>query len=92
MAPSFWLTVQFGQRRIPIPLLLLFPFALVLDTLTLIVLSVYGVWKKAAHFLRIAAGFHLSRLTIALLLYGGRFRVGIRDGNETVRIFGGLTY
>ena len=93
MEPAFWLTVQIGQKRIiPIPLVLLFPFALVLDTLALIVLSVYGVWKNASLFLKIGSGFYLSRLTIALILYGGRFRIGIRNGKKTVRIFGGLNY
>ena len=92
MVPSLWLTIQIGSRRIPIPLVLLFPFALVLDTLILIALSVYGAWKKQPLFPKIGSGFYLSRLTIALILYGGRFRVSIRDENETVRIFGGLNY
>lgn len=92
MALSFWFTVQIGRRRIPIPLVLLLPFALLLDALALVFLCIYGVRKRPIRFLKIAAGFHLSRLTLALLLYGGRFRVGVRDKNKTVRVFGGLKY
>ena len=92
MAPAFWLTVQIGKRRIPIPLVLLFPFSLVLDTLALVILSVYGVLRKQPLFLRIGSGFYLCRLTVALILYGGRFKIGIHDKKDIVRIFGGLTY
>jgi len=92
MTPAFWLTVQIGKRRIPIPLVLLFPFSLALDTLALVALSVYGALKKQALFLRIGSGFYLSRLTVALILYGGRFKIGIHDKKDVVRIFGGLNY
>lgn len=89
MAPAFWFTVQVGHRRIPIPIGLFLPFALALDLVALVALSLYGVWKRAPVLLRIGVSFFLSRLTLALLLHGGQFKICVRDKGDPVRIHGG---
>jgi len=92
MSPVFWFTIQVGQRRVPIPIVLLLPLMLVIDILALIGLSIYGVWKRASLFLKLATGFYLFRFTLTFILYGGHFRIGVHDKNEMVRIFGGWNY
>lgn len=92
MAPAFWFTFQIKGRRIPIPLVLLLPLALLLDLLALAALCVGGIWKKNALFLRIGMGFYLSKLILGLILWGGRFRIGIRDQQQLIRIHGGWSY
>jgi hypothetical protein len=89
---AFWLTVQAGSRRIRIPLLFLLPLALAADLAALAVLSAWGVWKRSGLLLRLGRGFFLSRLTLALLLHGGRFCVGVRDQGQLVRVHGGWRY
>ena len=92
MAPAFWFTLQIKGRRIPIPLVLLFPVALLLDVLALVALCAIGIWKKNALLPRIGMGFYLSKLVLGLMLWGGRFRIGIRDQQQFVRIHGGWRY
>ena len=92
MVPAFWFTFQIKGRRIPLPLVLLLPLALLLDLLALAVLCGYGIWKKNALFPRIGMGFYLSRLILGLILWGGRFRIGIRDQQQPLRIHGGWRY
>jgi hypothetical protein len=86
--PAFWFTVQVGGRRIPVPLLLALPLALAADLLALVALIILGLIRKQRLFLRLATGFLLSRLTLALILYGRRFQISVRDRDQRVRIAG----
>lgn len=92
MSPAFWLTVQIGRRRLRFPLPLLLPVALALDVLALAALAVLGCLWRRALFLRLATAFLLSRLALALILHAGRFRIGVNDGNQRVRLYGGWRY
>ena len=92
MAPAFWFTLQVKGRRLPIPLVLVLPLALLLDLLGLAVLCAVGIWKKCALFPRLGLGFFLTRLTLALMLWGGRFRIGVNEGQPVVRLHGGWRY
>ena len=89
MGLAFWFTVQIGKRRVPIPLLIVLPLLLLLDILAFILLVSYGTWKKERLFVDIGAGFVLSRLAFGLILYGGGFRICVRDGEHRVRVGGG---
>lgn len=92
MRPVFWFTIQVGQKRIPIPVVLLLPFMLVLDILALVGVSVYTLWKRTTLYLKLGTGFFFFRFTLNFVLYGGHFRIGVHDKNEMVRIFGGWRY
>lgn len=92
MAAAFWFTFQIKDRRFPIPLVLVLPVALLLDLLALVALCVVGIWKRKALLPRIGMGFYLSKLTLGLILWGGRFRIGIRDQQQLLRIHGGWSY
>lgn len=92
MAPAFWFTLQIKGRRIPIPLVLLLPLALLLDLLALAALCVVGIWKRKILLPRIGMGFYLSKLILGLILWGGRFRIGVRDQQQLIRIHGGWNY
>jgi hypothetical protein len=63
-----------------------------LDLLSLVVLAVLGCRLRQALFLRLARAFLLSRLTVALILHAGRFRIGVSDGDQRVRLHGGWRY
>lgn len=89
MGLAFWFTVQVGNRRIPIPLLIVLPLLLLLDILMLLLLAPYGIWKKERLFLDLGAGFVLTRLTLGLILYGGGFRISVRDGEDQILLGGG---
>ena len=89
MSPAFWFTIQVGTLRVPVPLLLFLPLALLVDTLAMVVLLVVAQVKRQALFLRLATAFALSRLTLALLLHGGGLRLRVRDGRQRVSIHGG---
>ena len=89
MGMAFWFTVQVGSRRIPIPLLIVLPLLLLLDILAFLLLVPYGIWKKEQLFLDLGAGFVLSRLALGLMLYGGGFKIRVRDGESRVTVGGG---
>lgn len=92
MSPAFWLTVQVGSHRVRIPLPLLLPVAFLLDLLALVVLASLGCLRRRVLFLRLATAFLLSRLALGLILHAGRFRLGVNDGSQRVRLHGGWRY
>lgn len=92
MAPAFWFTLQIKGRRIPIPLVLVLPVALLLDGVALAALCAVGIWKRRALLPRIGLGFYLTRLTLGLMLWGGNFRIGVNEGQPVVRLHGGWRY
>ena len=92
MALAFWFTFQIKDRRVPLPLPLLLPLALLLDVLALVALCAIGIWKKNALFLRIGMGFYLTKLTLGLMLWGGRFRICVNEAQPGVRIHGGWSF
>ncbi len=89
MGLALWFTIRVGRRRIPLPLILLVPVFLVLDMLALLVMLPLGILKKNMLFVEIGVGFFLTRLIAGLILYGGGFRVRVRDGNSRVEVRGG---
>jgi len=91
MGLALWFTIRAGGRRIPLPLILLLPVFLVLDILALLILLPLGILKKNMLFVEIGVGFILTRLIAGLILYGGGFRVRVRDGNSRVEVRGGWT-
>jgi hypothetical protein len=62
---------------------------LVLDILALMVMLPLGILKKKMLFVEIGVGFFLTRLIAGMILYGGGFRVRVRDGNSRVEVRGG---
>ncbi len=92
MAPAFWFTIQVKRRRIPVPLVLVLPLALLLDGVALAALCAVGLWKRMALLPRIGLGFYLTRLTLGLMLWGGDFRIGVNEGQPVVRLHGGWRY
>ena len=89
MGLALWFTIRVGGRRIPLPLILLLPVFLVLDILALMVMLPLGILKKKMLFVEIGVGFFLTRLIAGMNLYGGGFRVRVRDGNSRVEVRGG---
>lgn len=89
MGLALWFTIRVGGRRIPLPLILLLPVFLVLDILALMVMLPLGILKKKMLFVEIGVGFFLTRLIAGMILYGGGFRVRVRDGNSRGEVRGG---
>lgn len=94
MKPTFWLTIRVNKKRIPIPLFILFPIVLVLEILAILPLTICAIWKRQNLPLKIVSRtvlrLGLSRLMLALILYGGAFGVRICDGNDRIRVGGRL--
>ena len=90
MGSAFWLTVQTPKKSIPIPIVLLLPFALLLDILALIVLLVYAAVKRDTRLLGLSFRFVLTRLLAALILYGGPFSLRVREKGKTMGLSGGF--
>jgi len=88
MIPALWFVVKVNKLRIPIPLFLFFPLALALELIAFVPLLVFAIIKKRFLFVRLAFGFYLSRLMLALILYGRRFQVKVCDNNSRIRIAG----
>ncbi len=88
MIPALWIVVKANKLWIPLPLFLLFPLALALELIAFIPLLVFAIIKKRLLFFRLAFGFYLTRLMLALILYGRRFQVKVCDNNNRVRVAG----
>ncbi len=89
MSPAFWFTLQINRRCVRIPLPLLLPLALAIDLVAAVALLVVAMRTRRGRWLRIAALFALSRLTLALMLHAGRLRIAVRDGAQGVHLHGG---
>jgi len=88
MIPALWLAIKVNKLRIPIPLFILFPLALALELIAFVPLLVLAIVKKRFLFVRLAFGLYLSRLMLALILYGRKFQVKVCEGKENVRVAG----
>ena len=86
MGPRFLLTIQAGHRRIPLPILLLFPLALLLEILAFVPLVIISIRKQNPMLWQIARRFYLSRLFLTLMFYGRKFRVRVRDEGQSFGI------
>jgi hypothetical protein len=62
----------------------------VIEIIAIIPVTIIAIIKKNALLLRIGTGFYLSRLFIALILYGRKFKVKVCDGSNRVKIAGNL--
>jgi hypothetical protein len=89
MSPAFWFTLQINRRCVRVPLPLLLPLALVVDLLAAVALLVVALRTRRSRWVRVAALFALSRLTLALILHAGRLRIAVRDGAQGVQLHGG---
>ena len=92
MTPALWLAVKVNRLKIPIPLFLLFPLSLAFELIAFVPLLIIAIAKKRSLFVRLAFGFYLSRLMLALILYGRKFQVKICDNDNRIRIAGKLLY
>ena len=88
MSPAFWFTVRVKDRRIPIPLFIIFPIVLAIEILAILPLAIYAIKKKETLPFKVVSRLCLSRLILALMVHGGAFRVSICDGNDRVRVGG----
>jgi hypothetical protein len=88
MSPTFWLTIRVGGKRIPLPLLLILPLALVAEILALLPVVIYAIWRKQTLPLKLVSRFCLSRLMLVLILHGGKFNISVCDGPDRVRVGG----
>ena len=86
MWPALWLTVQVGRRRVPVPLLVVYPLVLVLDVLTLLILVPVGLCTRHRVLSAVGARFVLSRLVLGLIVHGRGLCVRIRDGRRHVAV------
>jgi hypothetical protein len=94
MRPTFWLTIRVNKKRIPIPLFIIFPIALVLEILAILPLTICAIWKRQNLPIKIVSKtvlrLGLSRLMLVLMLYGGAFGVRVCDENDRIRVGGRL--
>jgi len=88
MIPALWLTIKLNRRQIPIPLFILFPFVLVLELIAFVPLLILAIMKKQSLFTRLAFGFYLSKVVLAIIVYGRKFQVKVSESKEKVRIAG----
>jgi len=88
MFPAFWFTIQIKRRRIALPFPVIFPLVLVMEILAILPAAIYAVWKKETLPLKFVSGLYLSRLVLAFILYGRRFKVSVCDGSDRVQIGG----
>lgn len=89
MKPTLWLTIRVGGKRIPLPLFLILPLALIAEILAILPLTIYAIWKKQVLPLKLVIRFSLSRLMLVLLFHGGSFGVNVCDGDDKVYVGGG---
>jgi hypothetical protein len=88
MLPALWLTIKVNKRQIPIPLFILFPFVLALELIAFVPLLILAIVKKQSLFTRLAFGFYLSRVVLAIIVYGRKFQVKVSENKDKVRIAG----
>ena len=88
MSPTLWLAIRIRGRRIPLPLLLILPLALVAEILALLPVAIYAIRKKEALPLKLVSRFYLSRLMLVFILHGGKFNVSVCEGTDRVQISG----
>ncbi|MDQ1328927.1 MAG: hypothetical protein QG641_2213 [Candidatus Poribacteria bacterium] len=88
MMPAFWFTVHVNKIRIPIFLPLVMILFLAIEIIAIIPLIIAAIIKKNPLLFKIGTGFYLSRLFIALIFYGRKFKVKVYDGSNRVRIAG----
>jgi len=88
MMPAFWFTIHVNKIKIPIFLPLVMILFVAIEIIAIIPLIIVAIIKKNAMLFRIGTGFYLSRLFIALILYGRKFKVKVCDGSNRVRIAG----
>jgi hypothetical protein len=89
MHVTFWLTIQIGEKRIPLPLPLILFLALVIELLAFLPMTVYAIWKKKTFLLRLATGFYLSRLALILIFYSHGLKISVSENDEKIQIGGG---
>lgn len=88
MIPAIWLFIRVDKLRIPIPLFILLPLALVLELIAFLPLVILYIVKKDVLFTKLAFGFYLTRLMFILIFYGRKFRIRVYEGKEAVNISG----
>jgi hypothetical protein len=88
MIPALWLVTKMNNLRIPIPLLIMIPFAFVLELIAFIPLLILAIVKKEYFFLKLAFGFYLTRLFFTLTLYGRKLQVKVCDSGNKVNVAG----
>jgi len=88
MIPAFWLTIRVGGKRIPLPLLLIFPLVLVLEILAIVPTAIYASRKKEPLLLKLVSRLYLSRFILVFILRGRGFRVSVRDGHDNIQVAG----
>jgi len=88
MSPTLWLTIRVGRKRIPLPLLLIFPLVLVVEILAILPLMIFAIWKGESLPLKLVIRFSLSRLMIVLMFHGGGLGVKVCDGDDRVYVGG----
>jgi hypothetical protein len=88
MSPKFSLTIQIGERRIWLPLPLIFPLVLVMEILALLPMAIYATRKKEALPAKLVSRFYLSRFMLAYVLHGRKFKMSVCDGDSKFQIGG----
>ena len=88
MNTAFWLTIQVEEKRISLPLLIILPLAFAIEILAILPITIYAIVKKEKFLFKLAYGFYLSRLMLAFILHGRRFKIGVYENGKKVRIVG----
>ncbi len=89
MNPIFWLRIKIEERRISLPLPIILPLAFVLEMLAMLPMIVYATRKKEPILFKLACGFYLSRLILALIIHGRGFLISVVENGKKVQIAGG---